>query len=187
MFGASVVYVPSKNIILLIGGKSGDDKPLGIWKFCVLSQKWTKMNDIKFEHFNVSVALTSNEKYVIIAGGYDQTMHEKSCDHARQKIRCYSDSMFVLDISNDEQYTLKECTIKVPIPGHNPIVRAGGIKDECLVVGWIKELYKTKEFKDSLLPPMYLIQLIVKRYNQEKIHWVSSRAHYCISVKRILS
>ena len=53
----------------------------------------------------------------------------------------------------------------------------GGIFDEYLVVGWIKELFKTNEFKHLSFPPMYLIQLIVKRYSEEEIHWMYHKAH----------
>ena len=81
-----------------------------------------------------------------------------------------------MDISDDNEYKLRKCDIQTPKAGNCQIVRMGGIEDECLVIGWIKQLFKTKEFKDLQFPPMYLIQLIVKRYNQEEIHWIYNSA-----------
>ena len=63
----------------------------------------------------------------------------------------------MLDISNcdENSYKLKQCNVKCPNIGKNILIRSGGgIKDELLVIGWIKRLFKTKKFKDILLPPM---------------------------------
>ena len=49
MFGARVVYIKSKNMILLIGGiNHSNRKSVGIWRFCLKSKKWFKSN-IAFE------------------------------------------------------------------------------------------------------------------------------------------
>ena len=80
----SAIYVPSKNMILLIGGVIINQRLLingrlfwerklfGMWKYCLLTKKTTKLDKIKFDFYNVALALTSNEKYVIIAGGLKQ-------------------------------------------------------------------------------------------------------------------
>ena len=186
MFGACFVYVPSKGVILLIGGfdrgYAGDQAAVGIWRFDIKLNKWE--NVIKGEDFtfyNVSATLSSNENYVIIGGGYSNYMP--------------SDKMFVFNIKDETDYKLNKCGIQCPSGGLHNIVRTGGIKDELLVIGWIKELFKTLEFKELALPPMYILQLIVVRYNEEEIHWVAramknvnvDTTHYAIKLKHVLS
>ena len=62
-------------MILMIGGMiydwiSDSKKRIGIWKFCFKTNKWNKLFD--FNYYNISATLSSNENYVIIAGGYDK-------------------------------------------------------------------------------------------------------------------
>ena len=51
------------------------------------------------------------------------------------------------------------------------------IMHEILVIGWIRKLFKTKEFKDLRLLPMYLLKMICGWYDQEMIHWLN--IDYC--------
>ena len=61
---------------------------------------------IKLHYFNVSLALTSNEHYVIIAGGYHHDGYTSS-----------SAGIFILDIRNKDEYKLRKCDIKTPKAG----------------------------------------------------------------------
>ena len=184
----SLVHVPSKQMILMIGGSdihnydkrnySEEDKRrrIGIWKFCLISQKWTKLQFVgtDFKQANVRCALSSNEDFVIIAGGWDNIMEE-------------SDEIFVLDLRDNNQYKLRKSEIKCPQKGKCGLVTlGGGIQDELLVIGWIKDLFKTINFKHLSLPPMYLIKLIQSWYNQEMIHWLQPQEHYSIKLKDVL-
>ena len=54
--------------------------------------------------------------------------------------------------------------------------------------------FKTSDFKDMVVPPMYIMQLILFRYNNEEIHWIAYSAglgsvdnHFSINLKHILS
>ena len=182
--GLSAIHVPSKDIILLIGGHVEYRYNFGIWIYSLKTKQAKKLDDISFNYSHVSSALTSCENYVIIAS--------KKVQHASQFDMCNeNDEIFVLDIRDDNEYKLRKCDIKLPKAGMCNISRIGGIKDKYLVVGWIKELFKSKEFKDLSFPPMYLIQLIVVRYNQEEIHWIyqyswEDHRHFAINVKQIL-
>ena len=65
---------------------------------------------------------------------------------------------------------MKECKIKTPKPGQC-LLRQMNVKCEILIIGWIKELFKTKEFKDLILPPIYLLKMISSWYDEEVLHW----------------
>ena len=132
----------------------------------------------------VSSVLSANEEYIIISGGARATG-----GYDKDK----SDKIFVLDIRDETEYKLRECSIKAPKAGFNPIIRMGGISHKLLVIGWIKGLFKTKEFRNISLPPTYIMELILSWYFQEVIYWTenlcdgSERALYQIPVKHILS
>ena len=188
IFGSISIYVASKDVILLIGGMQWlGQKSVGIWRFDMKLNKWENMiNGKDFIFYKVSATLSSNEHYVVVGGGKYFEKGEGVQESAR---------MFVLNIDDESEYKLNECRICCPIGGVHNIVRTGGIKDEYLVVGWIKELFKTLKFKDLTLPPMYIMQLIAIRYNEEEIHWIeamrkgdgSVASHYAIKLKHFLS
>ena len=173
----SLLHVPSKHMMLMIGGTISH-KPLGIWKFCLIAQEWTKLPNLDFNHKYVDSVLSSNEDYILITRG------------------AVSDKISVLDIRDENEYKLRECKIKLPKVGKCLIVRMGGIKDEILTIGWIKELFKTKQFKKLALPPPYLMKMISLYYNQEMLHWFydensyyddAIHRHQAIKLKHILS
>ena len=186
ILGAHCIYIRSKQILLLIGGDRGSGKPFGIWRYCLKQEKWKKMKKLSsFSLEFVVCALSANEKFVIIAGGdivsTDDMIHGE-----------YNHTIFVLDISDDNNYKLKECTIKLPKKYEHPQIAlmGGDSDDESLIIGWIKELFKTKEFKDLSLPPMYIMKMIGLWYNQEGLHWIQDgddyNNHYVITLKHML-
>lgn len=182
IFSPSTIYVPSKQMILLIGGLCFVTfKMIGIWKFCLKTNKWHKLEGIQLDYYHACPCLTSNEEYIVIGGGLDKNDN-------------YMNKLYVLDIREDEEYKLKECDIKLPIDKvkHRIVRSGGGIKDEILVVGWIKKQFKDNDLKELSLLPMYMMQLIALWYNQEMIHWFTDHKdaennHYCIRLKHILS
>ena len=192
------IYVKSKNILLLIGGKDRLNKikkGVGIWKFSLKFKKWYKICDgIKFKFHSVSVTLTANENYVIIAGGYYLANNKKN--HIKYKI-LNNDKIYVLDIknNNNNKYKLFKSTIKCPLSGNNNICRLGGeINNELLVIGWIRNLFKIKQFNNLIIPPMHIMKMIKNWYDQEMIHWLwkgqyidQKYQHYAINCKYILS
>ena len=75
VLSAQTVYVPSKEIILLIGGyqDTNDFPPLDkMWSYSLKTGEWSPIDDVKIDDSldmsNHACILTSDEKYVIIAG-----------------------------------------------------------------------------------------------------------------------
>ena len=180
----SMLYVKSKQMLLLIGGQDIDSdwKPFGIWRFLLKSEKWEKLHDGNtFGLRSTSCVLTAREDYVIITGDVSYKGHV----------------MYVLDMRDEEEFKVRECAIKTPeFPCYGmDVCRVGGsVKNELLINGWIKELFKDMKFNDLSLPPMYIIQLIEKWYDQEEIHLVKNgesfqvpKDHYCIKLRHILT
>ena len=81
--------------------------------------------------------------------------------------------------------------MRCPETGHNPIVITGGLKDEILVIGWIREFTQSAENQDPGILPSDLIQLILRWHSQEEIHWIEygndliEREHHVISTQDI--
>lgn len=181
IYGASVIYVPSKQLILLIGGKDiWNDKMIGIWKYCLLSNKWSKVKGIQFDFFQHSAVLTSNQECIVIAGGRDK---DNNC----------TNSMHILDIRDENNYILRKSSIQCPMSGSNKIIRSGGgIKDELLTIGWIKHLFNSSEFHHFQFP-LDIMQLIAMWFCQETIHWMEredvadreASNHFAINLKHI--
>eukprot|EP01084_Bolivina_argentea_P061211 111874_1 len=182
---SKAIYVPSKQMILLIGGETEPElgESIGIRKFCLKSNKWQNIKHISFDYHAVSAVLTSNEQYVIISGGYHNN---------ENRLLNHTNVIHVLDIRNDNNYVLRKSEIVCPMSGYHYTVIMGGIKDEILVVGWIKYLFKTLIFKHLQLPPTYIVKLISQWYNQETLHWFEwgaslrkGQKHFCIDIKHI--
>ena len=180
------IYIKSKQMLLLIGGHTclmvndaREKDAFGVWRFCLKKRKWEQLKEILLHLADVSCATSMNENFVIIAGGikfrYDQH-HE------------YNDKIYVLDIRDDDNYRLREGTIKMPYCS-SIILMGGAIEDELLVIGWIKRLFKTKEFKHLSLPPMYLMKAMCLWYDQEEIHRFkhSDKSHHVMKLDHILS
>eukprot|EP01084_Bolivina_argentea_P302323 521817_1 len=169
IYAASAVYVPSKGIIVMFGAASH------IWKYCIATNEWKKVKGITFGYYGHSVALSSDEAYIVIAGGHDKAYNKVNMMH-------------VLDIRDDNNYVLRKCSIKCPMSGRHKIVRSGGgLKDQLLVTGYIKQSVKS-------LPALDIINLIQRWYYEETIHWIQrqnrtnykKQNHFVINIKQII-
>merc|ERR1712228_82068 len=163
------IYVPSKQLILLIGGYDdvvGFPPSSDLWIFSLPTQKWRKTQNIQFEGYLFGAVLTSNERYIVLLGGINDHKH-------------YVDDIFVLDIKNedDSKWKLRKSTVKCPKIGRCKALRTGGIdsKDDILINGFIKDCFKMKEFKNIQLPPSYIMKIISMWYDAEMIHWLNCR------------
>ena len=185
------IYVKSKRILLLIGGWANNT--IGIWKFCLTQKKWSRIEYLSFDVCYSKAVLSANEQYVFIFGGFG-----RSNDDNNNKIFVLNNKIFVLDLSNDEQFRLKQSTIQIPIIPKckiSTMVRMGGEQThQLLVIGWSRMLFKKKQFKGLILPPIYILKMISFWYNQEEIHWFNQRDtdndvrhHYILNIRHILS
>ena len=174
--GICLIYLKMRRELWMIGGEKTptasvwrfdghlDDRlPMGIWKCSFNDEyKWMKIDE-NFNHKYVNCSTTKNENYIIIAGGHIIDGKYGTGSEGSKKL-------FVLDVRNNN-YTLKESLIELPLKGKCRIVTMGGIRDELLVCGWTKETFKQREFSDMTMIPFYLIQLLLFWYNQEMVHW----------------
>lgn len=131
--GRSMIYVKSKQKIFSFGS-SFNHKFSGVCTFSLLTNKWQKVDYLKFNNHGASTVVTSDEKYIIIISpGYSGI---KMSD------------IYVLDIRDDDNHKLKKSAIKLPKRGYGRILsRGGGIEHEYLVTGYINNYSKTRHSK----------------------------------------
>lgn len=170
--GASMIYVPSKRIILLIGGACE-----GVWRYSLESSEWHKVECIiadQIVKYSPVLALTSNEQHVIISCGID--------DDGRFPI-------WILDIKDDDAYGLRKSKTRPPkLIWFYSIVRSGGLKDEMLVIGWIKAVFGSAALGHMKLPPEDITRMVAKWYSEESIHFFADVGgdHFAIKLKQLL-
>eukprot|EP01084_Bolivina_argentea_P253416 425658_1 len=180
---ASAINIPSKQLILLIGGYTDNlANNKNLWIHSVSSNHWKKLKNISFEGYSFGCVLTSNERYIILFGGFAYN-YNYECDTARNNI-------WVLDMKYDNNWKIKKSEICCPMFGHCHGVRSGGIdsKDELLVIGFIKKCFAMKVFIHLDLPPVYIMKLISRWYCGEMIHLIKNdiQSHFGIYLNDIL-
>ena len=182
-----VIYVPSKQIFISFMFKCVNnfkDYENAIWVCNLKTNQWHKHDTIitnKCGFCILRAVLTANQQFIIFI---DEDF-----------------KLYVMDIRDDTDYKLSECSMKTPFKHRivNMVRTGGGIQDEILVYGWIKKLFQNSKFKHIQLPPDYIMKLILKWYCIELIHFVSYivpppffnansniHSHYAINVKHIL-
>eukprot|EP01084_Bolivina_argentea_P218527 370814_1 len=174
----SMIYIKSKQMILLIGGRDHCSTEkyncefIGIWRFCLKTNKWKQMiKGNKCQWYCVST-LSANGDYVIISTDTE------------------NNGMYVLNVKNRDDFILNKCNIKCPGNNSNIIRMGNSINSNVVVTGWIRKLFETSEFEMLILPPKYLMEFIALYYEQEMIHWMGDvydvNCHYSIKLKDIL-
>ena len=69
----SLVYVESKNIILMLGGhahdaQGNDPAPIGMWRFDIATSTWKHIENVTRDYSETHAVLTSDQQNVIIVG-----------------------------------------------------------------------------------------------------------------------
>ena len=133
--------------------QEGVTKKGEIWRFTLDDHKWTKIEGICIESRAnlLSTTLSQDEKYIVMMDGHID--------------------IFVLDISNENEFKIFKTDIRSPVKddaydyrdigpkGVDGIVcSGGGLRSEMAVIGWTKRLYGRKEFNNLQMPPLYLLQ-----------------------------
>ena len=150
---------------------------------------------------HTKAVLTSDERHIIIVGGgtalgilrrngEDNTIETSDYD-TKGYTTIYLDSIFVLEISDDDEFILKKSLISLLEKERGHVAITGGYKDELLINGYIKLLFKGSDFEGTSLPPQDIIQMIERHYNNpETLHWMyhkdDSNKHFGIYIKDIL-
>ena len=176
--GVSLIYVKSKDIIFMIGGHDLEsDWKLGI-RICK-ANVWRKF-DLTYFYSYAATTLTQNEEYIIISGGHTN----KECN----------DCIYVIDIRNDKNYRIEQLHgIRVPKlqTAHNIFSFRGGIKQQLLINGFVRNLFKLSEFQDLLFPPNDILQIVYNWYCVEEIHWIETgetngNDHFTVELSHII-
>ena len=188
--GCSLIHVPSKGIILMIGGRGcgkEEQRPvypasekteqnsqmIGIWRYHIASDRWEQIEGIEFNYYLSGCVLSSDERYVIIMGGY-RFRNKKG---PRKLWSWPSEYIHVLDIKHDDSYKLWRSPVESPIfeVGYTSFVaRTGNLKQyNLLKSGWIRRVLGS-----TLETPMVIQDLIVKFGFVEMIHCVDTTDVY---------
>ena len=175
------IYVSRLQSILLIQEHGYCDDELrdgDIWRFRLVDNTWEKVEGVIIGYSINSATLSSDENYIVMAN---------------------KDGLFVMDISDEQHFKVRQSEIGVPDFEYSErhfcrkdhiLSIGGGMEDETLVVGWTRALFREKEFKHLVLPPLVLLQMIARWFSEEEIHYIhnSSRPmrHLAISLRRVL-
>ena len=185
--GATTIYVPSKQMIILIGAYDLWPKRfVGVWIYSLVINKWKKL-PIELNTINAAAVLTSDEKNIIIVGG--------NCVVESRAYSTRVNSIYVLGISDfdkPQDFVMQKSVICLPNEESVNVAITGGYKDEILVTGYVKLLFKMTEFKELRLPPVYIMQIIERYFDVETLHWIDddmdeNTKHFAICVKHILT
>ena len=102
MLGIGLVYIQSLNIILLIGGYNNRHLNDTICQiFDLETNKWKKIDNIKFPYYRGEALLTKDEKHIIIT-----TKYQGGSDR--------HDEIFIVDIIDKSTFELRQSRISSP-------------------------------------------------------------------------
>ena len=158
--------------------------PSGLYTYSITNRKWNYIQTVHFGyHTYYSAILLPDEQNIIISAA---NVFKKDCK---------SNIIYVLNISDINNYKLYQSSIQLPVFSSKntfEIVQTGNMpKAEILISAWIRNAFKSENFNDLQLPPHYIIILIREFYTQEEIHWITESTttqneHYVINIKHIL-
>ena len=148
-FQYSLVYVPSKNKVLMFGGyaetkfnySDGSTTYFGadlIYEYNVENRKWKLLSVRMPEKVRRCRAiLTRNEKYIILI-----------CQPAKSNSKTYGNIHILhLNAENEDGIKFSESKIKTPVPGGNNTYYGCMTNDEIIVNGWIRKYEQNNHHK----------------------------------------
>ena len=164
---AIFVCIPSKNIILMLGGYDPlKNKAIDtIYSYDLKNKKWNLLPQklpVPLAFFGY--VLSDNEKYLIIMGG---TM----------VVNVQTNRIWVMDVDNMQ---FKKCTIRCPAyDNYHAISMNDGFDADLLTFGYIRDVWKLSEFSSILYPPEGLIKLMATYCSTEFIHLIAWKGNHC--------
>ena len=172
----SIIYLESRSRLLFMGGSHGPGKDYmdNIYIYDTKTKQWT-YTEYKMPqklYFFGSIAC-KEDKYVIIFGGKGIERNKKN-------------TIWIMDVDTME---FKESGIVCPMEGYFQAVLMGSNeKRELLTFGFVRCLWKTKEFVKVNELPLELVGVIASYYCTEYVHLLEEKGnHWKIQLDRILS
>lgn len=207
--GGRAVYIPSKNIILQIGGfanymVSGDHDLIGeVVKGEIGSDgqwHWEKLESWGDGMGALNAVVTADNKYVIICHAPEIENDEFfEGGYVGSELRELLQHVYVIDIEDDFKWrrTEIEVPIKKPLEEADDdwstrhdwkkqiMFRTGnGYQIDLIVNGFVRRQYR--KFRNMASMPVSLIGLIQSYYPEELIHWVNESQHFAIPLRDVL-
>ena len=130
----TLVFVPSKNILLLIGGLCDlyDTSTAGIWRYGDATGDWEEIVGFEFDLSEGVSVLTGDEQYIVITGTKHYTQNEIV-------------DVYVLDIRDENEYKLMMSLTRKPSPDATLVARTSSIRETNLLTsGWTRKLFTTE-------------------------------------------
>ena len=181
-----LVYVPTQNAILAIGGYgNGASDNMYLQKYCLKDKEWKVYKDVVFRYCVISMLLTMDEKHVIMV---------PDCDNESQN----SDDIFILDILDEDKYDLRTSKVAAPKRTTNAespfaanrrlVLTGGGKTDQIIVSGYLRRFCKNNMIE---MIPNDLIGIFVSFYSAELLHCIRmfkcKNDHSIIAVQDVLA
>eukprot|EP01084_Bolivina_argentea_P100998 181167_1 len=155
LLSTSSVYgiIPIKNALLFIFEGNC------IYSCCTLTNKWIKRNDL-----TVPNALRNGFEAVTTTDGQYAILFPLS-----------SQKIYVLDIRN---LIFRKCIINHPLNpdrwcGYKPFIAKNSKYEELCVFGFVRKCWNNEEWEHITYPPVYLINIVLNYYNDEKVHLIT--------------
>ena len=174
--GKKMIYISSISSVLMIGGV-GSDHP---WIYSLSTNKWKKIVNISFKRTEFGIVLSSNQRYILLFGGKTNIKDKKA-----------QSDIHVLDMKIENRWKLRPSNLSCSRRSNICYAFGTGgmeIKDDVLVIGYIRELFQSKAFENIQLPPTYIMMMVAERYSAEMIHLIYNNGdHQGIHLNDILS
>ena len=164
--GVSLVYVKSKNVLLMIGGRTADDlgnvDETGIWRFQIASSTWEPVEyetNCFFIMTDLHCNLTPDEEKVIIVK---------------------SNEIYVLDIQDEDNYRIHQASIQLPAPVQ---VKYGEYTYQVMMnhkhgnvilitSAWFRKIFKAQN-SGEVECPMDILRVVDQFVCEEMVHLIS--------------
>ena len=172
-----LVYVESKNCILMIGGnlvlrEGGEQMDMGVWRIQVATSKWEQI-EVDGEFRGHQAVLSSDQQSVIIVGML---------------------KMYILDIQNEDKYTVIQ-SIGLPRPSgylYPVVVKNQETNVVLLTSAWFRKSFSSTQH-EQVVCPLDILKLIDQFVCQEWLHLISEYVrdgtikHFAVPLAEILS
>ena len=177
----SLIYVKSKNIILMLGGSHWDTvrgpNGIGMWRFDIATSTWKHIFDDEskeYRYSNTHAVLTSDEQNVIIVRW---------------------NRIEILNIQDENDYKV---TASMEIPhgneywtGYPVLMKCRATEVFMLTSGWFRKLFKSKD-DGAVACPLDILKLIDQFVCEQMLHLIkwkraSAKEHLAFHLTDVLS